>query len=286
MLALDCALPFRCTLLHVPVPTLLRAAAAHDALTSSGCRMPAPMRTQPAARVRDSAKWCNTWMSNGTAVFSAVVFLGETFTAINALGLCILILGVVLFNWTKYKRLKAHTDDDSEADKAHPVPSSRARYALVDGSQVTTRVGTLAGSFDVRMHVRGRCKAHPAPPAAPATPPSMAARGASDSGYVSVCLWGGGADPSVYAAAATGATHSGMKPAMRLLLRRDCCKAGVAAVETLVEILVLVTLAELRGCGGRWAGCAAVDARQRQAVHGAVDAGHAGRPELGCRSLC
>jgi len=193
MLALDCALPFRCSLLHVSVLTLLCAATAHDALTSRGCRMPAPMRTHPAARVRDSAKWCNTWMSNGTAVFSAVVFLGETFTAINALGLCILILGVVLFNWTKYKRLKAHTDDDSEADKAHPVPSSlvdgsqvqpsllhvtfrtshqyilwarrsdadkahpvpssRARYALVDGSQVTTYIGTLAASFDVRMRV-------------------------------------------------------------------------------------------------------------------------------------
>lgn len=70
-------------------------------------------------------------------MFSAVIFLGETFTAVNALGLCILIFGVVLFNWTKYKRLK--TADPDEGDKAHPSPASRPRYSLVDGSQASPR---------------------------------------------------------------------------------------------------------------------------------------------------
>ena len=69
------------------------------------------------------------------AVFSAVLFLGENFTAVNAVGLCILILGVVLFNWTKYQRLK--TADADEGDKTHPLPASRPRYSLVDGSQAS-----------------------------------------------------------------------------------------------------------------------------------------------------
>jgi hypothetical protein len=69
------------------------------------------------------------------AVFSAVLFLGENFTAVNAVGLCILIFGVVLFNWTKYQRLK--TADADEGDKTHPSPASRPRYSLVDGSQAS-----------------------------------------------------------------------------------------------------------------------------------------------------
>lgn len=82
-----------------------------------------------------------TFMVAGTfkeivTVFSAVVFLGETFTAVNALGLCILILGVVLFNWTKYKRLQQEaTTNTDEGGKARPSPAGRPRYSLVDGSQ-------------------------------------------------------------------------------------------------------------------------------------------------------
>lgn len=38
---------------------------------------------------------------------AAVAFLGERFTAINGVGLCILIAGVVLFNFLKYRKIKA-----------------------------------------------------------------------------------------------------------------------------------------------------------------------------------
>jgi solute carrier family 35 protein C2 len=45
-------------------------------------------------------------------VAAAVLFLGEAFTWINALGLLVLILGVVLFNWLKWKKLKAELAAD------------------------------------------------------------------------------------------------------------------------------------------------------------------------------
>ena len=38
---------------------------------------------------------------------AAVTFLGERFTVINGVGLCILIAGVVLFNFLKYRKIKA-----------------------------------------------------------------------------------------------------------------------------------------------------------------------------------
>ena len=38
---------------------------------------------------------------------AAVTFLGERFTLINAVGLCILIAGVVLFNFLKYRKIRA-----------------------------------------------------------------------------------------------------------------------------------------------------------------------------------
>ena len=38
-------------------------------------------------------------------MLAAVTFLGETFSAVNGVGLCVLILGVVLFNYSKYKKV-------------------------------------------------------------------------------------------------------------------------------------------------------------------------------------
>ncbi len=38
---------------------------------------------------------------------AAVAFLGERFTVINGVGLCILIAGVVLFNFLKWRKIKA-----------------------------------------------------------------------------------------------------------------------------------------------------------------------------------
>ena len=39
------------------------------------------------------------------AVVAAVIFLGESFSRINALGLCVLVAGVFLFNWSKYQKI-------------------------------------------------------------------------------------------------------------------------------------------------------------------------------------
>lgn len=52
-----------------------------------------------------------TFMVAGTfkeivTVAAAVLFLGETFTLVNAAGLVVLIAGVALFNWQKYKKLR------------------------------------------------------------------------------------------------------------------------------------------------------------------------------------
>lgn len=40
-------------------------------------------------------------------VAAAVAFLGEPFSWVNGLGLLVLILGVVLFNWLKYQKVKS-----------------------------------------------------------------------------------------------------------------------------------------------------------------------------------
>ena len=75
------------------------------------------------------------------AVVSAVLFLGERFTAVNALGLVILILGVVLFNWTKYRRLK---EDPPAAEGAKsPAAAARSVYTLVDHPVGATAAASL-----------------------------------------------------------------------------------------------------------------------------------------------
>jgi solute carrier family 35, member C2 len=56
-----------------------------------------------------------TFMVAGTfkeivTVLAAVTFLGEAFTAINAAGLAVLIAGVALFNYTKYRKAMAATN--------------------------------------------------------------------------------------------------------------------------------------------------------------------------------
>lgn len=62
------------------------------------------------------------------AVAAAVIFLGENFTWINALGLLVLILGVVLFNWMKYRKLKQQL---AAAPVATAVPGGK----LSDGDE-------------------------------------------------------------------------------------------------------------------------------------------------------
>ena len=38
-------------------------------------------------------------------MLAAVVFLGESFSVVNGIGLAVLIAGVALFNWTKYRKM-------------------------------------------------------------------------------------------------------------------------------------------------------------------------------------
>ena len=75
-----------------PIPlhpsTLIAASAASTAPCSPPCK------PQPHSR-----------QGPGAAVLAAVTFLGETFSRVNAVGLCVLILGVVLFNYSKYRKV-------------------------------------------------------------------------------------------------------------------------------------------------------------------------------------
>lgn len=78
-----------------------------------------------------------TFMVAGTfkelvTVFSAVVFLHEPFTAVNALGLVILIFGVILFNWTKYRKMKEQRISEESFPAKSRAPTASPIYALVD----------------------------------------------------------------------------------------------------------------------------------------------------------
>lgn len=59
---------------------------------------------------------------------AAVLFLGERFTLVNALGLLILICGVGLFNFIKYRKLRAGELPSAAAapgGREHEPPSRR-----------------------------------------------------------------------------------------------------------------------------------------------------------------
>ena len=65
------------------------------------------------------------------AVMAAVTFLGERFTVINGVGLCILIAGVVLFNFLKYRKIKAGEVAVHPAPLRKPITLSPRRPADV-----------------------------------------------------------------------------------------------------------------------------------------------------------
>lgn len=56
----------------------------------------------------------------GVAVMAAVVFLGEDFYLINALGLGVLIMGVFWFNYLKYKKVAAGEIKASKSAELEP----------------------------------------------------------------------------------------------------------------------------------------------------------------------
>ena len=67
-----------------------------------------------------------TFMVAGTfkeivTVLAAVAFLGESFSRINAAGLGVLVAGVALFNWTKYRKVAA---EQREAEAAAEIAAA------------------------------------------------------------------------------------------------------------------------------------------------------------------
>jgi len=87
-----------------------------------------------------------TFMVAGTfkeivTVLAAVTFLGESFTAINAAGLGVLIAGVALFNWSKYRKAMAAVEGGGVAA---PVPTSSGGESGRGGSPSPRRAAQQA----------------------------------------------------------------------------------------------------------------------------------------------
>ena len=55
-----------------------------------------------------------------SAVVAAVLFLGEEFYLINAMGLAVLVMGVFWFNYTKYKKVAAGEIKPSKSANLEP----------------------------------------------------------------------------------------------------------------------------------------------------------------------
>ena len=74
---------------------------------------------------------------------AAVAFLGERFTVINAVGLCILIAGVVLFNYLKYRKIRA-------GELAVHSPSARKAPAALSPRRQADAAHLLVRTFDAQ----------------------------------------------------------------------------------------------------------------------------------------
>lgn len=95
-------------------------------------------------------------------VGAAVVFLGESFSRINALGLCVLVAGVALFNYSKYRKIAS-----GRARTGKPSGAASHREDGADGDEEGMRLMPRMGS--------GAAHAMPAP-GAPALHRSLKAR--------------------------------------------------------------------------------------------------------------
>jgi hypothetical protein len=69
----------------------------------------------------------STRVPSARAVFAAVMFLGETFTLINMVGLATLIAGVVLFNYIKWKKIHASPGSPGELQSSGSINSVNGR---------------------------------------------------------------------------------------------------------------------------------------------------------------
>lgn len=74
---------------------------------------------------------------------AAVLFLGEEFYFINALGLGVLIMGVFWFNYLKYKKLAAGEIKASKSAELEPYKPERASE-MVDQLLLHTIKGSKA----------------------------------------------------------------------------------------------------------------------------------------------
>ena len=90
--------------------------------------------------------------SAACAVLAAVLFLGEHLTYVNCIGLVVLVLGVALFNYTKYRKVimgqavsapAAHEKGSARAERREAHDSERA--LLVGGRRVNLGEDLLSG---------------------------------------------------------------------------------------------------------------------------------------------
>ena len=64
-----------------------------------------------------------------------MLFLGESFSRVNALGLCVLVGGVFLFNYSKYRRITS-----GQARTGKPPGAASHREDAADGDEEATRL--------------------------------------------------------------------------------------------------------------------------------------------------
>ena len=72
----------------------------------------------------------------GCAVLAAVLFLGEHLTYVNCIGLVVLVMGVALFNYTKYRKVIMGQVVSARAPADHEKGGARAeRHEAHDGER-------------------------------------------------------------------------------------------------------------------------------------------------------
>ena len=79
--------------------------------------------------------------SAACAVLAAVLFLGEHLTYVNCIGLVVLVLGVALFNYTKYRKVIMGQVVSARAPPDHEKGGARAERHEAHDSERAFLVG-------------------------------------------------------------------------------------------------------------------------------------------------
>lgn len=74
-------------------------------------------------------------------MLAAVLFLGEHLTYVNCIGLVVLVLGVALFNYTKYRKVIMGQVVSARAPADHEKGSARAERQEAHDSERSFLVG-------------------------------------------------------------------------------------------------------------------------------------------------